>query len=116
MPPPPSRARAKNTAILDRLRGSPLAASPLLAAEAGPPPNPDAAPQVAEALRELRRELSRESGHSAYVVYPNSALEALAQAQPRTLGALRGVPGLGEKRIAAYGERIVNAVNTALGD
>ncbi|WP_394649257.1 DNA helicase RecQ [uncultured Deinococcus sp.] len=113
---PAEQGARENTAILDRLRGRPLAASPLLAAEAGPPPNPDAAPQVAEALRELRRELSRESGHSAYVVYPNSALEALAQAQPRTLGALRGVPGLGEKRIAAYGERIVNAVNTALGD
>ena len=111
---PAEQGARENTAILDRLRGRAVAASPLLAAETGPPPNPDAAPQVAEALRELRRELSRESGHSAFVVYPNAALEALAQAQPRTLGALRGVPGLGEKRIAAYGERIVDAVNTAL--
>lgn len=48
------------------------------------------------------------------MIFPNATLEALAVRQPRTLAELRGVPGLGEKRIEAYGERIVDAVLTAL--
>ena len=69
---------------------------------------------MAEALRELRKELSRETGHSAFVIFPNATLEALAQRQPRTLAALQGVPNLGPKRVEAYGARIVGAVNAAL--
>ncbi|AWN23370.1 DNA helicase RecQ [Deinococcus irradiatisoli] len=67
-------------------------------------------PEVAERLRELRRILSKETGHSAFVVFPNATLDALAERQPRSLDDLRGMPGLGEKRIEAYGERIVAAV------
>lgn len=79
--------------------------------EAAPPaPHPD----LSEALRELRRELMRETGHSAYVVFTNATLEALAARQPRTLAELTEVPGLGEKRIEAYGARILDAIDTVL--
>ncbi|MEF2279982.1 DNA helicase RecQ [Deinococcus sp. YIM 134068] len=80
----------------------------------GDKPQASSNPEVAATLRELRRELSRETGHSAFVIFPNATLEALAARQPRTLDELRGLPGMGEKRIEAYGERIVDAVLTAL--
>lgn len=69
---------------------------------------------LTEALRELRRELMHETGYSAYVIFTNATLEALAARQPRTLSELAEVPGLGEKRIEAYGARILDAIDTAL--
>lgn len=56
----------------------------------------------------------KETGYSAFVVFTNATLEALAARQPRTLAELAEVPGLGEKRIEAYGERILDAINTVL--
>ena len=79
--------------------------------EAVPPaPNTD----LSEALRELRRELMKETGYSAYVVFTNATLEALAARQPRTLAELTEVPGLGDKRIETYGARILDAIDTVL--
>ncbi|GMA16422.1 DNA helicase RecQ [Deinococcus metallilatus] len=125
------RGAAGNAAVLGVLRGSEQLSSRQPSAvssqpEARPaalfpssPPQPAAHdpqphPEVAEALRELRKELCRETGLSAFVIFPNATLEALAARQPRTLNDLRGLPGMGEKRIEAYGERIVDAVLTVL--
>ncbi|WP_291426553.1 DNA helicase RecQ [Deinococcus sp.] len=110
--PGPDEAGARhNNAVLERLKHKSAAPVPALL---DPPEHAEPNSEVEEALRELRRELSRESGHSAFVVYPNATMTALATRQPRTLDELRGVPGLGEKRIVAYGERILDAINTVL--
>ncbi|GAA5512951.1 ribonuclease D [Deinococcus carri] len=127
-----ARGAAGNATVLGLLRGSvqlpeashqPSASSrqpetpPAALFPSSPQPtphNPQPNPEVAEALRELRKELSRETGHSAFVIFPNATLEALAARQPRTLDDLRGLPGMGEKRIEAYGERIIDAVLTVL--
>ncbi|MBB5232820.1 DNA helicase RecQ [Deinococcus budaensis] len=126
------RGAAGNAAVLGLLRGSgaPVPAPPVRPRPEAPPSARPAAlfpeapqaaaptlppnPEVAEALRELRKELCRETGLSAFVIFPNATLDALAARQPRTLAELRGLPGLGDKRIEAYGERIVDAVLTAL--
>ncbi|CAM3806212.1 DNA helicase [Deinococcus saxicola] len=124
---PAERGARENSAVLGRLRGGgeartlreparPAPPQPLLST---PSSEPEPAPastnsNVAEALRELRRELTRETGHSAFVIFPNATLEALASACPRTLEELQGLPGMGAKRIENYGERIVDAVLTAL--
>jgi ATP-dependent DNA helicase RecQ len=68
------------------------------------------------ALQELRRELARETGYAAYVVFPNATLTALATRLPRTMAELVGLPGLGAKRIEAYGESMLDAINTELDD
>lgn len=68
------------------------------------------------ALQELRRELARETGYTAYVVFPNATLTALATRLPRTMAELVGLPGLGAKRIEAYGESMLDAINTELDD
>ncbi len=116
--PPEAVGAASNNALLDILNRKPLAEEALSAAPpAGrlfattpvAPGGPDPA-AVAGRLRELRGKLSKETGHSAFVVFPNATLEALAEKQPRSVDELRGLPGLGEKRIEAYGEQIVAAV------
>ncbi|GHF30646.1 ATP-dependent DNA helicase RecQ [Deinococcus metalli] len=111
-PPTPAELGARsNSAVLGLLRPrASVAPAPLLPEHSPEEPSPE----VAEALRELRRELARETGHSAFVIFPNAALDALAARQPRTVAALQGLPGLGPKRIEAYGDRIVEAINTAI--
>ena len=91
---------------------SPAPSAPAALFDEAVPPAPDA--DLSEALRELRRELMKETGYSAFVVFTNATLEALAARQPRTLAELAEVPGLGEKRIEAYGARILDAINTML--
>ncbi|WP_295823052.1 HRDC domain-containing protein, partial [uncultured Deinococcus sp.] len=110
-PTPAELGARSNGAVLGLLKPRPAPApAPLLDDVVHSEPNPE----VADALRDLRRELARETGHSAFVIFPNAALDTLAARQPRTLADLVGLPGLGPKRIEAYGERIVDAINTAL--
>ncbi|MDP9765220.1 DNA helicase RecQ [Deinococcus enclensis] len=70
---------------------------------------------VTTALSEVRRELARETGYAAYLIFPNATLAALAERQPRTAADLEGTPGLGPKRIQAYGDRILKAIASAMG-
>lgn len=113
---PEARGVASNLAVLSVLKGrtpaSDAPAVPLLPIAV--PEHVEPRPDVLEALRELRQELMRETGHSAFVIYPNATLQALATRLPRTQDDLRNVPGLGEKRIQAYGERILDAIETVL--
>ncbi|GGM08705.1 ATP-dependent DNA helicase RecQ [Deinococcus aerophilus] len=134
IPLPTERGVRENSAVLGMLRGGPgpahvvapaeaasvrpsaasvAAPAPLLSAgsDVGQAPAP-ADGAVAGALSALRRELAREHGRSAFLIFPNATLEVLAAHPPRTLGDLEGVPGLGPKRIEAYGEQILNAVRT----
>ncbi|UQN06078.1 DNA helicase RecQ [Deinococcus sp. QL22] len=94
------RGMSSNLAVLSVLKAAPETP----AASAVTPTT------ITNALRELRTSLSRESGHSAFLIFPNATLEALAQRQPRSMADLHGIAGLGEKRIQAYGERIVEVV------
>ncbi|WP_407543300.1 DNA helicase RecQ [Deinococcus radiomollis] len=77
-------------------------------------PSTDAAVMVA--LGELRRVLARETGYAAYLVFPNASLTALVTRLPRKMEDLLGIPGLGPKRIEAYGEQILEAIAASLGD
>lgn len=105
----------KNSALLDLLaRREPTDAPPTNAPEGrlfSGSESSAADSDVAERLRELRRRLAKEHGVSAFVVFPNATLEALAERQPQSLDELRGLPGLGEKRIETYGEQIVAALH-----
>ncbi len=116
---PAERGARENSAVLGLLRGrgegTPLVRGPARSEPSHLAPDGGVAhPELAEALRELRRELCQETGHSAFVIFPNATLEALALACPRSLDELRGLPGMGPKRIEHYGERIVEAVRAAM--
>jgi ATP-dependent DNA helicase RecQ len=46
----------------------------------------------------------------AYVVFHDSTLQAISLARPRSVDALRTIPGLGERKLARYGEQLLALV------
>ena len=68
-----------------------------------------------ERLRALRRELATERGVPAYVVLDDRTLRALARQRPATLAELRTVRGIGEKRAADWGERLLAEIAASNG-
>jgi ATP-dependent DNA helicase RecQ len=87
-----ARGRAK--------KGRPPAAAALDAAAAG----------LYEKLRNWRGQVAREHGVPAYVVFHDSTLQAIALARPRSIDALGTIPGLGERKLARYGEQLLALV------
>ncbi len=72
-----------------------------------------AAPEDASllaALKALRTELARAQGVPAYVVFADRTLLDMAARRPATPDAMRGVHGVGEAKIARYGERFLEVV------
>ncbi len=114
---PQERGARDNAAVLGALRARPQEpADPAPALLGQPQPDPAQTGRVAAALREVRRTLTQETGLSAFLIFPNAALDALAQRQPRTEAELHGIPGFGPKRIETYGQRVLLAIRTALTD
>jgi DNA helicase II / ATP-dependent DNA helicase PcrA len=85
----------------------PRAAPP--AAE-GPPPDP----AVEASLRDWRSARSKADGVPAYVVLSNRQLAGIAGRCPTDLDALARCPGIGPKRLEAYGHELVERVREAL--
>ncbi|PYX18982.1 MAG: RecQ family ATP-dependent DNA helicase, partial [Acidobacteria bacterium] len=80
-------------------------------------PGPSPAPLLSshdhalrEYLREWRRKISKEQGISAFIVMYDTTLDALCRLRPRSLEALRSVPGFGERKIETYGKQILSAL------
>jgi DNA helicase II / ATP-dependent DNA helicase PcrA len=76
----------------------------------GPPESaPSGGPEERrlEALRRWRRERAREDQVPAYVVAHDTTLEAIADSRPRSLPALRRVPGMGPVKLEKYGPEIL---------
>jgi ATP-dependent DNA helicase RecQ len=67
-------------------------------------------PALFARLRQLRRTLAAERGVPAYVVLDDRALRALARHRPTTMAELRTIRGIGEKRAADWGERLLEAL------
>jgi ATP-dependent DNA helicase RecQ len=62
------------------------------------------------ALRAWRLGIAREHGVPAFVVFHDSTLETIAALQPGTREALRGVSGVGEKKLERYAEALLEIV------
>jgi ATP-dependent DNA helicase RecQ len=60
-----------------------------------------------DALRNWRREEARERGVPPYIIFSDRTLRELARARPTTLYALRGVYGIGDAKLEAFGEKVV---------
>ncbi|HEU5347968.1 MAG TPA: RecQ family ATP-dependent DNA helicase, partial [Ktedonobacterales bacterium] len=67
--------------------------------------------QLFVTLRTLRREIAEENDVPAYIVFSDANLRAMALLCPRTLDAFARVPGVGSRKLDAYGERFVHAIN-----
>lgn len=61
-------------------------------------------------LRSLRRRLAGERGVPAYVVFGDSSLRHMAQIQPATSEQLLEVKGVGDRKLAEYGEAFLEAI------
>ncbi|MCQ9182277.1 DNA helicase RecQ [Streptomyces sp. IBSBF 2953] len=69
---------------------------------------------VFEALRAWRAEQAREQGVPAYVIFHDATLREIATAWPTSVEQLGGVSGVGERKLATYGEGVL-AVLASLG-
>ncbi len=63
-------------------------------------------------LREWRIEKAKSMGGiPAYMIISNSAIEGLAKAMPQNKGEMYQITGLGESKIAKYGDEILQIIN-----
>ncbi|HSQ91382.1 MAG TPA: HRDC domain-containing protein, partial [Nitrospiraceae bacterium] len=70
-------------------------------------------PQLYERLRQLRTELAEEEGVSAFVIFHDKTLKAIAGHKPVTPAALLEIPGIGALKAERYGRRVLEGVNGA---
>jgi ATP-dependent DNA helicase RecQ len=63
-----------------------------------------------EALRTLRKQLADEHGLPPYVIFHDATLREMAQQRPATLDQFAGIRGIGEAKLARYGERFIDAI------
>ena len=63
-----------------------------------------------DALRELRRKLAQDGGVPPYVIFHDATLREIAAARPASPAALARVPGVGAKKLEAYGAELLDAV------
>jgi ATP-dependent DNA helicase RecQ len=71
---------------------------------------PAAAQRLFDRLRAWRLEAARRHGVPAYVILHDATLREIASAQPESLEALRGISGIGAKRLEAYGAELLGLV------
>jgi ATP-dependent DNA helicase RecQ len=72
----------------------------------------DAAAQARfAALKSWRAEVAREHNLPAYVIFHDATLAAIAERDPRTIGDLQGVSGIGAKKLEAYGDEVLRVCN-----
>jgi len=64
-------------------------------------------------LRAWRVEAARRHGVPAYVIFHDATLRDIARTRPASLEALRGISGIGAKKLEAYGDDIVGLVRGA---
>jgi len=69
---------------------------------------------IFERLRSWRMGSAREHGVPAYVVFQDATLREIAKVKPTSLTQLRGVTGVGEKKLVSYGDEIVGIINEML--
>ncbi|MEZ5680777.1 MAG: DNA helicase RecQ [Erythrobacter sp.] len=72
-------------------------------------PNPVGDP-LFDALRELRRELAIEGQVPPYVIFHDATLREMTARRPATLAELGKLPGVGAKKLEAYGEQFLRAI------
>ena len=65
------------------------------------------------ALRAWRSEVARKRGVPAYVVLHDSTIDGIASLRPTTSGELRGIPGIGDKKLEHYGDELIALVKAA---
>ncbi len=68
-----------------------------------------------EALRRWRHEEAQRKHVPAYVIFHDATLRELARQRPRDLAGLRGITGVGERKLAQWGEAVCAVIAEAGG-
>jgi ATP-dependent DNA helicase RecQ len=63
-----------------------------------------------ERLRAWRAAAAKEQGVPAYVVFHDSTLREIAATRPGSLAELSNVTGVGENKLAKYGQQVLDAL------
>ena len=74
----------------------------------------DAAQARFAALKSWRAEVAKQHNLPAYVIFHDATLAAIAEGNPQSVDALRGIIGIGEKKLAAYGEEVLRVCSLPL--
>ncbi len=64
-----------------------------------------------EALRQCRQRLAEEQGVPAYVIFHDATLMAMLEQCPGTLTQMGALSGVGERKLAAYGEAFLAVID-----
>jgi ATP-dependent DNA helicase RecQ len=72
---------------------------------------PEAA-KVFERLREWRAGTAREQNVPAYVIFHDATLRQMATEKPSTLSRLSSINGVGQAKLAKYGQQILDVLLT----
>lgn len=80
------------------------------AAKSSPIELTDADSALFERLRQWRAETAKEQGVPAYVVFHDATLREIAARKPGDLPALGAVNGVGENKLARFGEQVLEVV------
>jgi ATP-dependent DNA helicase RecQ len=83
-----------------------LAAPSASAADAGHP-------ALVNTLRAWRSVVARKRGVPAYVVLHDTTIDGIATSRPTTLGQLRDIPGIGDKKLEHYGDELIALVRAS---
>ncbi|MFI1954991.1 DNA helicase RecQ [Streptomyces xinghaiensis] len=84
-------------------------------AAAAPADLPEEAVPVFERLRAWRAATAKEQGVPAYVIFHDATLRAIATAAPGSLAELGTVSGVGENKLAKYGQQILDLLGDGPG-
>jgi ATP-dependent DNA helicase RecQ len=63
-----------------------------------------------ESLRKLRKRLADEAGMPPYIIFNDASLREMAQRQPTTLDEFATILGVGQAKLARYGELFVELI------
>jgi ATP-dependent DNA helicase RecQ len=63
-----------------------------------------------ERLRALRKRLADQNGLPPYVIFHDSTLREMAEHMPLDLDQFAALPGVGQAKLARYGEQFIAAV------
>ena len=95
--PTPSKAKSRATGSVHKPTPTPL----------------DASGQARyDALKAWRGEIAKSHNLPAYVIFHDATLAAIAKAGPHDLDSLKGIAGIGVKKLEAYGQEVLRVVAT----
>ncbi|ALG12594.1 DNA helicase RecQ [Kibdelosporangium phytohabitans] len=102
--------RKERTVMLRREQVTKATSKPAKKAAAAAADMPAQALPVFEKLRAWRGAAAKEQGVPAYVIFHDATLRQIATSKPQTLDELGKVNGVGENKLAKYGQQVLDTL------